>query len=184
MALKGNRLSLFVEQGEMYKPVGMAMDSSLTINGEVIELASLSSRARSFAAGRYEWRISCSALYCADPTAATYAQQLHILTTLLQGKTLRVVYTEVASYDRSLYEVSLPAVQYIGDVIVTGYTINAPVQGYANISIELQGTGEIDVAELDVVDGGEAATRYAYGSISGGDSATEYTNTIEGGQSI
>lgn len=182
MALKGNRLSLFVEQGDTYKPVGMAMDSSLSVNGEVVEMASLSSRAKSFAPGRYEWRISCAALYCADPTAATYAQQLHILTQFLKGNTLKVVYTEVVPYNGGLNAISLPSIEYSGDAIVTSYTINAPVQGYANIAIELQGTGELIVDDLDIVDGGKASTTYT-DEIDGGNSTTVFTNTLEGGKS-
>ena len=183
MALKGNRLSLFVEKGGIYKPVGMAMDSSLNIQGDVVEMASMSARAKAYAAGRYGWTISCAALYCADPTAETYKQQLHILTQLLQGKTLKVIYTEVVPYNGALSAISLPSVEYSGDVIVTGFTINAPVQGYANISIELQGTGELIADDLDIVDGGKASTTFT-DEVDGGTASTVFTNTLDGGKTI
>lgn len=182
MALKGNRISLFVEQGGIYKPVGMAMDSSLNIQGDVVEMASMSARAKAYAAGRYGWTISCAALYCADPTAATYKQQLHILTQFLQGKTLKVIYTEVVPYNGELNAISLPSIEYSGEAIVTGYTINAPVKGYANISIELQGTGELITDDLDIVDGGKASTTFT-DEIDGGNSTTVFTNTLDGGKS-
>lgn len=183
MALKGKGLSLFMDMGAEYAPVGMAMDASLHVNADAVEMAALSSRARAYKAGRYGWRITCAALYCADPLAKTYAQQLHTLRSLTQGAMLKVVFTEVLPYDGELHAVSLPSVEYVGDAIVTGYSINAPVQGYANISIELQGTGDLEVAELDTIDGGKASTTYT-DEIDGGDATTVFTNTLEGGQSI
>lgn len=183
MALKGNRLSLFVDNGGMYKAVGMAMDSSLSINGDVVEVAGMSARAKAYAAGRYGWSISTASLYCADPTAETYKQQLHILTEFLHGRVLKVLYTEVVASDGALSAVARPAIEYSGDVIVTNYTINAPVQGYANISIELQGNGELTVDDIDIVDGGGASTTYA-DEIDGGDSTTIFTDTLDGGKTI
>ncbi len=183
MALKGNRLSLFLERAGAYRPVGMAMDSSLAINGDVVEIASMSARAKAFAAGRYGWRISINALYCADPAAQTYAQQLHILTQLLRGSVVKIIYTECVPYNGALSALSFPSIEYSGEAIVTGFTINAPVQGFANISIELQGTGELEVDDLDIVDGGKASTIYT-DEIDGGDSTTVFTNILEGGKSV
>ena len=78
---------------------------------------------------------------------------------------------------------SLPAIEYSGEVLVTSYTINAPVEGYASLEISFQGTGDLTIKELDIVDGGTATTVHL-DTIDGGESATTYTNTLEGGQSV
>lgn len=183
MAIRGRRLSVYVDTGDGMAPVAMALDSSLHIDCELVEMASLSSAARAYAAGRYGWRITANMMYCADQTAVTYKQQYDILMSIITQRVLRVVFTDVAAYKGQLHEVSLPTVVYSGEARVSSYTVNAPVSGYANISVELVGTGDLTAEDLDVVDGGASATSYT-DTIDGGQSSTTYDNTLEGGQSI
>ena len=186
MALKGNRLSIFIDLGGYNKPIGMAMDSTLRVNGDVIEKAAMSARAKAYKASRYGWRISCSALYCADPDASTYAQQLYVLTRLIKGMPMRVIYTEAIAVDGLLEADSNSSVTYSGEVIVYDYVVNAPVKGYANITIELQGTGELDIIAENyssVYDLGDAAS-VETGVIDLEDAASVETGVIDLGESI
>lgn len=183
MALRGNRLSVYADMGDGLAPVGLALDASLSINTDVVEVAGVSSAAKSHVAGRYGWRITANTLYCADATSYTYKQQFDLLTSILNGRPLKVAFADVAAYNGQLHEVSLPTIVYSGDAIVSSYTVNAPVSGYANISVELVGTGDLTAEDLDVVDGGAASTAYT-DTIDGGQSSTTYDNTLEGGQSI
>lgn len=170
MRVKGKYLTLFeVVNGETI-PVALAKDCSLNATQDMVEKASMSSRAKAFVAGRYQWTLAASYLYSIGLGSTSYNQQLRALLALTEGKTLVFKFTETRAYDGSLYEVSLPAIEYSGEVLVTNYTINAPVEGYASLEISFQGTGDLAIKELDIVDGGE--------------SVTTYTNTLEGGQSV
>lgn len=183
MRVKGKYLTLFeVVNGEAI-PVALAKDCSLTSTQDTVEKASMSSRAKAFVAGRYQWTLTASYLYSIGLGNTSYNQQLRALLALTEGKTLSFKFTETRAYDGNLHEVSLPAIEYSGDVLVTSYAINAPVEGYASLDISFQGTGELNINELDIVDGGTATTVHL-DTIDGGESATTYYNTLEGGQSV
>jgi hypothetical protein len=164
-------------------PVALAKDCTLTATQDVVEMASISSRAKAFAAGRYQWTLSATYLYSVGLGNTSYNQQLRALLALTEGKALAFRFTEARAYDGNLHEVSLPAIEYSGEVLVTSYAINAPVEGYASLEISFQGTGDLTIKELDIVDGGTATTVHL-DTIDGGESATTYTNTLEGGKSV
>lgn len=139
MKILGRKICLFDFTSGSPKPYGAATNCTLDVQGDVTELASLSSRAKAFIPGRYSWTMSVEALYDVAEDGSDF--QTRLLKAQLEGTKLRMRMAE--SFDTRPLEPTREHIEYEGDVYVTSFSINAGVSGYATASVTMQGTGEL-----------------------------------------
>lgn len=123
--------------------VGYSTGCALHVQGDTIEIASLSSLAKSFKTGRYTFTLDVDALF--DGSKKGAAMQAKLLSSLTQGTELSFVMSEAQLVEGEQVIDENSAMTFSGKVLVTTYDVNAPVEGYATLRVAFQGTGELTV---------------------------------------
>ena len=139
MKILGRKICLFDFTSGTPKPFGAATNCTLDVQGDVTELASLSSRAKAFIPGKYSWTLNVEALYDVAEDGSDF--QTRLLRAQLECTKLRMRMAE--SYNSVPLEPTGRYIEYEGEVYVTSFSINAGVSGYATASVTMQGTGEL-----------------------------------------
>lgn len=139
MRVLGRKIGIFTDGTS----VGYSTGCALHVSGDKIEMASLGSMAKSFKAGRYTFTLDVDALF--DGSAKGAAMQAKLLSSLTQGTELSFVMSEVQLVDGGLVIDEEATMTFSGQVLVSNFDINAPANGYANLRVAFQGTGELIV---------------------------------------
>lgn len=180
MIIKGKNLGLFarVDDG-LYDTFGLSTSCSLSISADTIEMASINSLAKSYIAGRYSYTLQSDRLYDGGD------MMRHLLTYMVSRTPLAFRFAEGASVGGEMVEPrGSGGMTITGSAYITGYTINAPIEGYANVSISLQGTGPLTIEQDGrTYDLGDAAS-IETGIIDLEDADSETTGIIDLGKSI
>lgn len=146
MRLLGRKLGIFINNGLEEKPIGLSTSASITITTDMVEAASASAKAKSFLPGRYTFTMQCEKLYDATEDDGGFNMQRYLLLSQLNGRALDFVLDEAKVVDGSLAIDPNSALTIRGQVYVNNFTENAAADGYANVSISFQGSGELDIA--------------------------------------
>lgn len=141
MRILGRNIGLFDLTSGAPKPYGASTGCALEVQGDVIELASLSSNAKSFIPGKYSWMITVDALYDVDKNGEGF--QTTLLRAKLNRTKLRVIIAHASLSSGDSLEPSGDHFACEGDVYVSNFRMGAEVGGYATASVQLQGTGEL-----------------------------------------
>lgn len=123
--------------------VGYSTGCSLHVQGDTIEMASLSSLAKSFKAGRYTFTLDVDSLM--DGSYRGTTMQAKLIEALTRGTELAFVMSEAQLVEGEQVIDENSSMTFSGKVLVTTYDINAPVEGYATLRVAFQGTGELTV---------------------------------------
>lgn len=145
MRLLGRKLGIFIHNGIEEKPIGLSTSASITINTDMIEKAAASAKAKEFLPGRYTFTMQCEKLYDATSDDSDFNMQRYLLLSQLNGSALDFVLDECKVVDGSLAIDTHSQLTIRGQVYVNNYTENAPADGYANVSISFQGTGDLEI---------------------------------------
>lgn len=178
MRLLGKNIAVFVEESGVYKPIGLSTSCTLDINTDMVEVASQSARAKSFTPGRYSYTVQIDRLVDVEQGGGTDK----LLRYELNNTPLTIVVGSVTRYDSGMALGDFPAMSLMGEAYISHQSLTGSVDGHATHNVSMQGTGELDLGEIDIVSAGGAAATYS-DIIDGGDSATTYTNTLFGGKS-
>lgn len=146
MRLLGRKLGIFIHNGFEDKPIGLSTGASLNIVTDMVEMASESAKAKAFLPGRYAFTLQCEKLYDVTSDDSDFNMQRYLLLSQLNGSALDFVLDECKVVDGSLAIDPRSLLTIRGQVYVNNFTENAPSDGYANVSISFQGTGELDIA--------------------------------------
>lgn len=146
MRLLGRKLGIFINNGYADKPIGLSTSASINIATDMVEMASASAKAKAFIPGRYAFTLQCDKLYDAVSDDGDFNMQRYLLLSQLNGRPLDFVLDECEVADGELAISRDTPLTIRGQVFVNNYTTNAPADGYANVSISFQGTGELDIA--------------------------------------
>lgn len=112
--------------------IGLATGCSIDVTLDVAETASADARAKAFKAGRYSYTMSIERLYDGEGEGKTSSS---LLAYQLAGTEVSFVIKHTTEGD-----------YMSGKALITNTKINAPAQGYANHSVNLQGTGALNLA--------------------------------------
>lgn len=145
MRLLGRKLGIFIHNGIEEKPIGLSTSASITINTDMIEKAATSAKAKEFLPGRYTFTMQCEKLYDATEDDGGFNMQRYLLLSQLNGRVLDFVLDEAKVVSGSLAIDPNSALTVSGKVYVNNFTENADADGYANVSISFQGTGELNI---------------------------------------
>lgn len=109
--------------------IGAAKSCDVTIDGDLIEIASTSSgKAKTFIGGRYTWSVIVNCLLTTSLAPSSQTQQWEIN----------------KSYTLKLYKRDSPNSDVItGTAILKNYKITATVNNLVQMSCSFQGTGEL-----------------------------------------
>lgn len=146
MRLLGRKLGIFIHNGFDDKAIGLSTSASLTITTDMAEMAASSAKAKAFIPGRYTFTLQCEKLYDATSDDTDFNMQRYLLLSQLNGRALDFVLDEAEVVSGSLAIDPHSSLAIRGQVYVNNFTENAPADGYANVSISFQGTGELDIA--------------------------------------
>jgi predicted secreted protein len=143
MIINGKNLGLFARMDDgLYDTFGLSTSCSLSISTDTIEMASLNSLAKSYIAGRYSYTLQSDRLYDGGD------MMRRLLTYMVTRKPLAFRFSEGAAVGGEMVEQrGSGGMTLSGEAYITGYNINAPVEGYANVSISLQGTGPLTIEQ-------------------------------------
>lgn len=180
MRLLGKNIAVFVEESGVYKPIGLSTSCTIDINTDMIEMASQSAKAKSFTPGRYGYTVQIDRLV--DVEYSKEGDTNKLLRYELNNTLLTIVIGSVTRYDSGMELGDFPAMNLMGEVYISHQSLAGSVDGYATHNVSMQGTGEIDLGEFDIVSAGGAYASFE-DIIDGGDSETTYTNTLFGGKS-
>lgn len=138
----------FVQDSETeeYAVIGYATDTTLTIDADMIETTNpLSGKAKTYKAGRYSWAMEVSRLYTdGTSTADGDSSTVDEVNILKAGTTINVGFSKRGElFDEQTATVANNYKRYYGTALIKSVRINAPVNGPANYSLSLQGTGEL-----------------------------------------
>lgn len=145
MRILGRKLGIFINNGLDDKAIGLSTSASLTITTDMVEAASASAKAKSFLPGRYTFTMQCEKLYDATEDDGGFNMQRYLLLSQLNGRVLDFVLDEAKVVGGLLAIDPNSALTIRGQVYVNNFTENAAADGYANVSISFQGTGELDI---------------------------------------
>jgi hypothetical protein len=179
MKIQGKNLGLFAKmEDEMYDTFGLSTNCSINITADVNEMASTSSRAKTYTVGRYSYTLQSDRLYDGGDMMAT------LLRHMVSGEPILFRMAEGVAVGGEMVQTSGGGMIISGTAIVTGYTVNAPIEGYANVSLSLQGVGDLSIERNGVsLDLGDAAS-VTTGIIDLEDADSETTGIIDLGKSI
>ena len=127
---KGRNLALSLGGVVVGASTGCSLDSAM----DVVEVAG-GGRAKAFRAGRYSWVAGTEALY--DVAVGSDGRSLYERLLVAQMGGLPVDVVLVNSLGLLVHGVGL----------VTSVKLNAPVNGYASVSVSVQGSGELEGIE-------------------------------------
>ena len=131
MRILGRKFGLRMYDGSTYRVVGAATNCALNVNSDMVELASASSVAKAYAAGRYGYTVTVDMLY--DVTGSGDLQT-YLLRSQLSGEMLYFMMGDDGG-----------KVTYSGECYVSSFAATGDVNGYATVSVTMQGTGELSV---------------------------------------
>jgi predicted secreted protein len=178
MRLLGKNIAVFVNEGGKYKPIGLSTSCTIDINTDMIEMASQSAKAKAYMPGRYSYTVQIDRLVDVEQGGGTDK----LLRYELNNTPLTIVVGSVTRYGSGMELGDFPAMSLMGEAYISHQSLTGSVDGHATHNVSMQGTGELDLGEIDIISAGGAAAAYS-DIIDGGASATTYTNTLFGGQS-
>lgn len=136
MKILGKNVSLLIECDGEYVRVALARDCSIEVKCDVQEFTSaLSGRGKRFRAGRYSWSAQVEMLM------EDGEQQASLLEALKGGEVLTLRADTQWRYDGFTRMLQ-------GNVLVTGWSEQAPLQGAATCSVTFVGDGELEVVAV------------------------------------
>jgi hypothetical protein len=138
MKILGRNIGLFVDllDGNGVSPIGMSTSCVIDLNRDVAEVASSGSGGRVFVAGRYGYTIQVDRLFGGD------ALEVQLLELLTSGEPVSFA-VGAATIENGAQVQGRKGFTLEGEVLVTGYTMTSPVQGYCTANVRLTGTGDI-----------------------------------------
>lgn len=173
MKILGKNIGLFVEQGGFYDTLGMSTNCAINITMDTIEKAASSSLAKAFRSGRYSYTLQVDRLYDGGSMMSS------LLQCMVLGTPLKFTFTDGTAVGGELMMSDAGRLAISGEAIITGYAINAPVEGFGNASVSLQGVGPLSVdqdgADFDLGDAASVET----GVIDLEDADSESTGIID-----
>ena len=133
---KGRDLIISMSRdGLTFETAGLATSCAIEISADTTEVASNDARAKAFKAGRYSWSVSSDRVYDAAFDEGDNNDTAKIFYYLQEGA---LVHVRFETAEHAAY-----GVVYEGQAIVTHMSINAPVEGYASVSVQMQGSGPL-----------------------------------------
>lgn len=180
MKILGRNLGLFARMDDgVYDTFGMSTNCSINITTDVVEKAADNAFSKSFAAGRYSYTLQSDRLYDGGD------MMVRLLQYMVGGIILPFRMAEGDAVGGEMVpKTGTGGIIISGEAFITNYSINAPVEGYANVSISLQGVGRLTVEkdgrELDLGDAASIMT----GLIDLEDADSPTTGIIDLGKSV
>lgn len=143
MAIKGRNLALFTRMDDgIFDTFGLSTSCSLSIASDMIEMASNDALSKRYVAGRYSYTLQSDRLYDGGD------MMRRLLTYMVTRRSLFFRFAEGDSVGGEMVEQRGSGGMTIsGEAYIAGYSVNAPVEGYANVSISLQGTGPLTIEQ-------------------------------------
>lgn len=141
MRLLGRKLAIFIGG----KVIGLSTAASINIVTDMTEKASTSKSAKEFLPGRYSFTLQCDRLYDATSDDSDNNMQRYLMLSQLRCDLLSFSLDEATMEGGELVPSINTQMTVSGSVYVSGFTVNAPAEGYASVSISFQGTGELDI---------------------------------------
>lgn len=156
MRILGKKMGVFVDRDGIVETVGMSTGCTISVNADMVEVAS-DGRGRRYVAGRYGYTLQIEKLYGGDSMEAWLVEAMK------EGKELDFVVSDGAAVGGEMTPMlATDRMTLVGKALVSGYTMNAPVEGYATASVSMQGTGELSVVgntmNLDLENAASAET--------------------------
>lgn len=136
MRIKANKVNVYLSiDGSDMVVVGLATSVAVNASREMVEVAGGDAHSRKYVPGRYGYTVQIDGLYSlGDPK--TYALAL------VEGIGVRFVV-------KKRMEVTDDTVQknecFSGEGYVSDFSMSAPVEGYATMSMTIQGSGALGV---------------------------------------
>ena len=144
MRILGRQFGLFVQHGGTFDSVGLSTGCTLTVNADVVEMASWSKTAKGFKTGRYQYTLTVDKLYGGGD------MERWLFESMTQGKVLPFILGRgKAEGGRFVEDWRYGEIGIGGEVLVTGFTMTAPVDGYTTASVSFQGTGDLFMQEFE-----------------------------------
>ena len=136
MRLKGKNLAVLRLVNGAYVPIGLSTSCTIDIDTEMVEMAGMTSKFRSFKPGRHTVTIQCDRMIDTQPIISDHVSWL-----MLQLQGALVTYQVSTVEDGSPYGRG-----FQGSAYVSHQSLNGSVDGYATHSITLQGSGDFTFA--------------------------------------
>lgn len=179
MKILGKNLGLFARMDDgVFDTFGMSTNCSISITTDVVEKASGNALSKAFAAGRYSYTLQSDRLYDGGD------MMLKLLQYVVTGQPVVWRMAEGDAVGGEMVARSGGELILSGEALITSYNVNAPIEGYANVSISLQGVGSLTVErngrDLDLGDAASVMT----GLIDLEDADSPTTGIIDLGQSV
>lgn len=114
-------------------PIGLSTSCSLDIDTEMVELAGTSSKFRSVKPGKHTVTLQCEALIESHPLVGGHLPWIS-----------RQINKAEIVYIFGIAQGGVPTGNFVqGKAYIAHVSTNGPAEGYATLSITLQGTGEV-----------------------------------------
>ena len=136
MRIKANKVNVYLAIGDSdMAVVGLATSVAINASREMVEVAGGNAHSRNYVPGRYGYTVQIDGLFSlGDPKAYACA--------LTEGSRVRFVISKRAEVT------DLPEHRnecFSGEGYVSDFSMTAAVEGYATMSMTIQGSGALDV---------------------------------------
>jgi len=150
MRIKGGSILIAtgVTAGSL-SPIAANTNCTLEINGELIETAGSSAKAREFIPGLYDWSMTSNSMLTAFAASGNHVT---LTSKLIAGTKVRVAFQ--CALDSTHNET------YTGWAYIQTATLAAPVKNSATYDVVLKGTGELEIVQTQPIVITQARAKY------------------------